>query len=76
MAAVRELRRRVETPICVGFGISNARTVAEVCRVADGAIVGSAIVTRIAEAAARGLSGRTLARRAGDFVGELLAPVK
>jgi tryptophan synthase alpha chain len=36
-------------PICVGFGISTAQQVHEVTRVADGAIVGSAVIRKIAE---------------------------
>jgi tryptophan synthase alpha chain len=75
IAAVAELRRYTDTPICVGFGVSNAATVAEVCKVADGAIVGSAIVKRIAEAAKQGLSRQETVARVGQFVGELLEPV-
>ncbi|MFB3893139.1 MAG: tryptophan synthase subunit alpha [Phycisphaerae bacterium] len=74
VAAVAELRRHTDTPICVGFGVSNAATVAEVCKVADGAIVGSAIVHRIADAARQGLSRDQIVARVGQFVGELLAP--
>ena len=46
-----ELRRHTDAPICLGFGISSPQTVRQACRVADGAIVGSAIVRRIAELA-------------------------
>jgi len=73
--AVAQLRRHTETPVCVGFGISNAATVAEVCRVADGAIVGSAIVHRIADAKARGLSRERIVEEAGRFIDELRAPI-
>jgi tryptophan synthase alpha chain len=75
IAAVAELRRHTETPVCVGFGVSNPATVAEVCRVADGAIVGSAIVKRIAVARAAGAGRDELVAQVGSFVGELLAPV-
>lgn len=47
------LRERTELPICIGFGISNAQTAATLAPVADGVIVGSAIVRRIAEADSR-----------------------
>lgn len=33
-----------ETPLCVGFGISQPEHVAAICRFADGAVVGSSIV--------------------------------
>lgn len=72
---VAELRRHTDTPICVGFGISNARTVAHVCEVADGAIVGSAIVHRITDALQAGESDSRIAPAVGAFVAELLAPV-
>ena len=73
--AVAELRKKVETPVCVGFGVSNADTVAHVCEVADGAIVGSAIIHRITDAIAAGLTRDQLVAKVGDFVSELLAPL-
>jgi tryptophan synthase alpha chain len=76
IAAVAELRRHTGTPVCVGFGVSNAATVAQVCAAADGAIVGSAIVHRIADAAAKKLPRARLVKQVGDFVSELLAPVE
>jgi len=45
--AVSRLRQLTATPICVGFGVSTPEHVREVCRYADGAIVGSALVRRI-----------------------------
>ncbi len=44
------LRERTELPICIGFGVSSAETAKELAPVADGVIVGSAIVRRIAAA--------------------------
>jgi tryptophan synthase alpha chain len=44
---VRELKSQTGKPVCVGFGISQPGHVATVCSVAEGAIVGSAIVRRI-----------------------------
>ncbi len=74
--AVAELRRRTDTPVCVGFGISGPQTVRQVCRVADGAIVGSAIVRRIADLAAAGAPQKKLVSEVGEFVGELLGPLR
>jgi tryptophan synthase alpha chain len=45
---VAALRQVTQAPICVGFGISTAEQVREVTAVADGAIVGSALIRRIA----------------------------
>ena len=41
------LKRTTPLPVCVGFGISNPGQAAEVARLADGVVVGSAIVDRI-----------------------------
>ncbi|OLO08585.1 tryptophan synthase subunit alpha [Salinicola sp. MH3R3-1] len=46
-----KLRRVTELPLCVGFGIRDGATAAAIGRVADGVIVGSALVGRIAERA-------------------------
>ena len=43
------LRDMTDLPLCVGFGIRDGVTAAEVAKVADGVIVGSALVNRIAE---------------------------
>ncbi len=71
--AVTELRKHTDTPVCVGFGISNPSMVQEVCQTADGAIVGSAIVHRITNA--KSASRDQLIEQVGAFVSELLAPV-
>ncbi len=47
------LRGQTPLPICIGFGISRPEHIRMLAPVADGLIVGSAIVRRIAEAAAK-----------------------
>ncbi len=47
---VRQLRLVTTTPVCVGFGISDAQQVRAVAKLADGVIVGSALVKRLAQA--------------------------
>lgn len=46
---VSRLRQQTSLPICVGFGISRPEHVRMIAPVADGVIVGSAFVRRIAE---------------------------
>jgi tryptophan synthase alpha chain len=53
-ANVAELKSLTDRPICVGFGIHKAEQVAQLAKIADGAIVGSAIVTRMKQHAAEG----------------------
>ena len=47
-AAVARLRRHTDLPVAVGFGIKDAKAAAEVAELADAAVVGSAIVSRLA----------------------------
>lgn len=76
IAAVSELRTHVGTPICVGFGIAKPAMVKIVCDVADGAIVGSAIVHRITDAVAGKLPRGEMVKKVGDFITELMAPIQ
>lgn len=46
--AVERLKRHTDLPVAVGFGIKTPEQAAGIARVADAAVVGSAIVTRIA----------------------------
>ena len=48
-AAVARMKARGPLPCCVGFGIKTPEQAAQIARFADGAVVGSAIVDRIAE---------------------------
>ena len=53
---IRQLRLLTPKPLCVGFGISTPQHAAQVARIADGVIVGSALVREIAEARTRAAS--------------------
>ncbi|HEX9780343.1 MAG TPA: tryptophan synthase subunit alpha, partial [bacterium] len=64
---VRRLARMTRTPICVGFGIATSAQAAAVARAADGVIVGSALVARLARTSGRAAAGRA----AADFVRRL-----
>jgi len=66
---VAELRTRTAKPIAVGFGIATPDHVRRVAEVADGAIVGSALIDACA-----GASGAEAARRAAAFLEGLQPP--
>ena len=73
------LREQTDLPICIGFGISTPKHVKLLAPVADGLIVGSAIVRRIAEAAHRPHDEvlaeiRRYASQLGRGVAELMRP--
>jgi tryptophan synthase alpha chain len=68
------LRGQTDLPICIGFGISQPTHVKRLAPVADGLIVGSAIVRRIATAAERP-RGQVLAE-VGEYAAELLAALE
>ncbi len=65
------LRTQTDLPICIGFGISQPEHVKLLAPVADGLIVGSAIVRRIATAADKPRD--QVLHEVGDFAAELLA---
>ncbi len=62
-AVVRRVRRCTDTPVLVGVGVSTPAQASEVCEVADGVVVGSALVRRVLQG--EGPEG------AADFVGQL-----
>ena len=66
------LRSQTELPICVGFGISEPDQVKMLKPVADGIIVGSAIVRRIA-AASEGSSAEDVIAEVKSYAGTMVA---
>lgn len=64
------LRAQTDLPICIGFGISKPEHVKMLAPVADGLIVGSAIVRRVAKAGDR--PREEVLHEVGDYVAELL----
>jgi tryptophan synthase alpha chain len=67
---VRQLKGMTDRPICVGFGISKPEHLKQLAPLADGAIVGSAVVKRITDAGAAGPD--VIAGRVSDYCRELL----
>ncbi|MEK6564305.1 MAG: tryptophan synthase subunit alpha [Candidatus Omnitrophota bacterium] len=64
---IRIIKSYTEKPVCVGFGISRPEHIAEVFKIADGAIVGSAVIKVIKNS----IGKRDLAERVGRFVREI-----
>ena len=71
---LRKLREVTQLPICVGFGISQPRHIAELAPMAGGAIVGSAIVRRIRDHRAQG--PEAIAQSVADLAAGLLSQVR
>jgi tryptophan synthase alpha chain len=69
---LRALRAVTTKPVCVGFGISSPAQAASVGRLADGVIVGSAIVRLVEQHG----GSSDLLTRVGDFVAALKAPLR
>ncbi len=65
--AVKKIRRMSGRPVCVGFGISTPEQASEMAKIADGVIVGSAIVGKIEKAA----GPDEAVAKAGKFAREL-----
>lgn len=74
---VGRIQAQTDLPVAVGFGIRTPEQAAEVARVADAAVVGTAIVEKIAgELAADGSPKDTAASSALDYVATLAEAVR
>lgn len=73
--AVRAMLQRIKAitdlPITVGFGIKDAASARAVAQVAEGVVVGSALVDQLAQAGARGEQGGALIAGAAALLGEI-----
>jgi tryptophan synthase alpha chain len=70
--AIRLIKEQSQKPVAVGFGISTPEQVKEVSRIADGVIVGSAIVKMIEE----NQKNPDLVNRIGGFVSSLAGALR
>jgi tryptophan synthase alpha chain len=61
---IKRARAATNKPVCVGFGIGSAESARQVAALADGVIVGSALVAKIGDAA-------NAVAQARQFIGEL-----
>ncbi|MDO4280604.1 MAG: tryptophan synthase subunit alpha [Peptococcaceae bacterium] len=69
-AIIDVIRQNTDVPVAIGFGISGPEQAAAMARLADGAIVGSAIVKLFAA------HGKDAPAAVGDFVGSLKDAVR
>jgi tryptophan synthase alpha chain len=75
--AVQRIKRHTDLPIVVGFGIRTAEQVADIARVADAAVVGSAIVDQVkANLNEDGTAGSGTVKAVLGLVSELAKGVK
>jgi tryptophan synthase alpha chain len=76
-AAVKRIKSHTGLPIAVGFGVKNADNAAEIARTADGVVVGTALVTRIASSLDdKGAAGEQTVADAAELVRELAEGVR
>jgi tryptophan synthase alpha chain len=68
------LRSQTNLPLCIGFGISRPEHVKLLAPVADGLIVGSAVVRRVAEAATKPRAA--VLKDVGEYAASLMAALK
>jgi tryptophan synthase alpha chain len=64
ISSLKRLKRLTPKPIAVGFGISRPEHIRKIKRSADGAVVGSAIISVIE----KNLKSKNLVKKVGDFV--------
>ena len=72
-ANLKQLRGMTDRPVCVGFGISKAAHVAQLRGIADGAIVGRAVVKRMQRRTGEG--PEAVAAEVGKLTAELRADI-
>lgn len=75
-AAIRRIKRQTELPCAVGFGIRTPEQAASIARIADAAIVGSAIVSLIGDAAGAGKSREAIVEDTLSFCRSLANAVR
>lgn len=76
-SAIERIRRHTALPVAVGFGIKTPAQAAAVARLADAAVVGSALIAKVAEGLdGRGRAGAELVKNVLAFAAELAAGVR
>ena len=72
---VAMIRRYTDLPVAVGFGIRDAASAARVAKTADGVVVGSALVQRLADRAAQGEDEHGILTAAAEMIREIRSGV-
>lgn len=70
--SLKRLKRLTKKPIAVGFGIAKPEHIRKIRRYADGAVVGSAIISIIE----KNLKSKDLVKKVGDFIERLAQACK
>jgi tryptophan synthase alpha chain len=68
---IAEIRKHTDLPVCVGFGIKDGPSAAAVGRHADGVVIGSALVQRLADVAEQGGTRDDILAAARDLIADL-----
>lgn len=72
---VAEIKSCSNLPVAVGFGIKDAASAAAIAEVADGVVVGSALVQLVADTFAQGAGAEQVAAAAAQFVTDIRAGI-
>lgn len=74
-ASLQRIKRATDLPCVVGFGIKTPGQAGDIARIADGAVVGSAIVARVEKGVADGVARAALVADVFDFCAALAKSV-
>jgi tryptophan synthase alpha chain len=66
------MKRETHLPLAVGFGLSKPAQLGPLRGIADGAIVGSAIVRHLEALTQPGVSVAEVLRKTGDYAGQMV----
>jgi len=75
-SALARIRKKTQLPIAVGFGIRTPEDAAAIAKFADAAVVGSAIVTHVAEAKKLGKAQDAIVKDTLEFCRSLAGAVR
>ena len=75
-SAITEIRKHTKLPIAVGFGIKTAKQVTQTAKVADAAVVGSALIEKIADGIKNQTDNKKVVTDVHKFVGELASGLR